>query len=210
VAEGPAGTPAPGRFDTAIAAIDLANAEDPNELVYQGMARPKELLHSEMMTEWVLRLDPHADECQLLAARAHHFRRWTSPRGDFPDGRAGYLRWRTRAKSRQAEEVGALLAEHGYGPDEIERVGEIIRKEHRTTDPAVQTHEDALCLVFLDTQLTELADKLGDDEVVEVLVKTIPKLSARGVEAVSQLSLSPRGAELVHRAVSARGNDPLA
>lgn len=202
--------PDEGRYETTIAAIDLANAGDPNELVYQGMARPKELLHGEMMTEWVLRLDPAANEAQLLAARAHHFRRWTSPRSEYPDGRAGYLKWRTRAKQRQADEVAALLEEYGYDEATVARVGQIIRKEHRTSDPAVQTHEDALCLVFLDTQLEELADKLGDDEVVEVLVKTIPKLSARGVESVSLLSLSPRGAELVARAVSARGNDPLA
>lgn len=202
-------TPA-SRFETAIAAIDVANAEDPNELVYQGMSRPKELLHGEMMTEWVLRLDPDADEAQLLAARAHHFRRWTSPRSDYPDGRAGYLKWRTVAKRRQADEVGALLGEYGYDSDVIDRVGEIIRKEHRTSDAAVQTHEDALCLVFLDTQLTELADKLGDDEVVEVLVKTIPKLSQRGVDSLGKLSLSPRAVGLVTRALSARVNDPLA
>jgi Domain of unknown function (DUF4202) len=198
------------RFVGAIAAIDRANAEDPNELVYRGVARPKELVHGEMMGEWVLRLDPDADEAQLLAARAHHFRRWASPRSDYPEGRAGYLKWRTRAKQRHAEEVGALLGAHGYDDGTVARVGAIIRKERRTSDAAVQTHEDALCLVFLDTQLEELADKLGDDEVVEILVKTIPKISEHGIAAVAQLDLSPRGVGLVTRAVSERQGDPLA
>ena len=196
------------RLDEAIAAIDAANAEDPIRLRYRGQEHPKELLHAELMTRWVRTLDPEADEAQLLAARAHHFRRWTSPRRDHPEGRAGYLRWRAAAKRCHADEVGALLAAHGYDDATIERVGSIIRKEGLRSDPAVQTHEDALCLVFLDTQLEDLADRLGDDEVVEVLVKTVPKLSARGLEAVAQLDLSARSAALVERAVAARQSIP--
>ena len=196
------------RLVAAIAAIDEANSADPNELTYRGQRRPKELLHAELMTQWVTALDPAADEAQLLAARAHHFRRWTSPRSEYPDGRAGYLRWRTRAKQRHAEEVGTLLAAHGYDEETIARVGSIIRKEGLRNDPAVQTHEDALCLVFLDTQLEELADRLGDDEVVEVLAKTVPKLSPRGVDAVGQIELSDRGASLVQRAVALLGPIP--
>ena len=78
-------------------------------LVVDGVERPKEQAHAEMMTAWVLRLDPDADEAQLLAARAHHLRRWTLPRTDYPDGRAGYLRWRTALKAQHAEEVGEIL-----------------------------------------------------------------------------------------------------
>ena len=48
------------------------------------MRRPKEQAHAEMMSEWVARLDPDADEAQLLAARAHHLRRWAIPRAELP------------------------------------------------------------------------------------------------------------------------------
>ena len=123
----------------------------PNRVVHAGVEHPKELLHGRLVSEWVQRLDPAAGEEQLLAARAHHFRRWTSPRDAHPPGRAGYLRWRAEAARRQAEEVGELLRRHGYDEATVERVGAIIRKEGRTRDPAVQTHEDALCLVFLET-----------------------------------------------------------
>ena len=93
----------PDRFAAALEAIDEANAGDPNVLVVEGVPRPKELAHAEAMTGWVRRLDPEADEVQLLAARAHHLRRWTHPRSAEPEGRAGYLRWRTEAKRRQAQ-----------------------------------------------------------------------------------------------------------
>ena len=203
----PAGEPGPtARLDAALAAIDAANAEDPNTIVHEGVEQPKELLHGRLVTEWVRRLDPDASEPQMLAARAHHFRRWRSPRDEYPAGRAGYLRWRAAAARRQADDVGQVLRRHGYEGDSVERVGAIIRKEGRTRDAAVQTHEDALCLVFLETQLADVAVRLGDDHAREVLVRTLAKMSPRAIEAALALDLPPHAARLLHDA--ATGDPP--
>ena len=78
----------------------------------------------------------------------------------------------------------------------------IIRKEGLGHDPEVQVHEDALCLVFLETQLEELADRVGDDEMVRILERTIPKLSDTGVRCALTLDLGERGAALLARAAS--------
>lgn len=199
----PVGTSDPSRFRAAVQAIDAANAADPTPMTHRGVTLPKELLHARMMTSWVQRLDPDAGEVAHLAARAHHFRRWTRPRGDYPDGRAGYLRWRAAAKRAHAEQVGELLGAHGYSDDEIADVGAIIRKEGLGSDPRVQVHEDAVCLVFLETQLVDVADKVGGDQMVDILVRTIPKMSAAGVQAALSLDLDPRGAELLARAAAA-------
>ena len=193
--------PASPRFDAAIAAIDAANADDPHTIVVGGAVRPKEQAHAEMMTTWVRRLDPDADDAQLLAARAHHLRRWTSPRTDYPAGRAGYLRWRTALKARHAEEVGALLEASGYDSATIERVQAIVRKDHLRSDPATQTHEDALCLTFLETQLGGVEEQLGDDRTVEVVRKTWAKMSPKGREAALALDLAPTQRDLVRRAL---------
>jgi hypothetical protein len=189
------------RLATALAAIDAANADDPHTLVVRGVERPKEQAHAEMMTAWVRRLDPEAGDEQLLAARAHHLRRWSLPRSDYPEGRAGYLRWRAELKKRHAEEVAGILEGAGYGPEAVERVQRIIRKQGLGHDPAVQVHEDALCLVFLETQYDEVADKLGDDKTVDVLRKTAAKMSPAGLEAAAGLPLSARGAALLARAL---------
>jgi hypothetical protein len=189
------------RFEQAVAAIDAANADDPNVLEVRGRTLPKELAHAELMTEWVLRLDPHADEAQLLAARAHHLRRWTSPRSGYPEGRAGYLRWRTALQARHAEEVAVILAAAGYDAATVDHVQRIIRKEGLTTDPAVQVHEDALCLVFLETQLTRTADQLGDDHVVEVVRKTVAKMSPQARAQAADLALTDRERALLARAL---------
>ena len=193
-------TPA-ARLERAVAAIDAANADDPETIVIDGQVRPKEQAHAELMTSWVLRLEPDATDAQLLAARAHHLRRWSIPRSSYPEGRAGYLRWRTALKQQHAAEVGEILAEQGYDRDTIDRVQQIVRKEGLATDPMVQTHEDALCLVFLETQLLDLAREQGDDKTVEIIRKTVRKMSDRGLAAALELELPPAGASLVARAL---------
>jgi hypothetical protein len=189
------------RFVAAVAAIDAANADDPNVLVVDGAPRPKEQAHAEMMTAWLERLDPDADEAQRLAARAHHLRRWSLPRDAYPDGRQGYLKWRTALKRRHADEVADLLAGVGYDRETIERVQAIVSKRGLGRDAAVQTHEDALCLVFLETQYDELIERLGDDKAVDVVRKTLAKMSPDGRARAASLTFSAREQEVLERAL---------
>jgi hypothetical protein len=190
------------RLAAALAAIDAANADDPNALTVDGVARPKELAHAELMTHWVRTLDPECSEEQILAARAHHLRRWTIPRVSYPDGRSGYLKWRTALKRQHADDVGAILREAGYDDDSVARVQAIVTKRGLGHDHAVQVHEDALCLVFLETQLDELAGRMGDDKTVDILQKTAKKMSAAGLEAARGLRFSPSAAALLDRALA--------
>jgi protein-L-isoaspartate O-methyltransferase len=152
------------------------------------------------MTEWVRRLDPAATDAQMLAARAHHLRRWALPRTSYPEGRAGYLRWRTRLKVQHGEDVAAILTAVGYDADTVARVVQIVRKDDLRTDPAVQTHEDALCLVFLETQLTDLIDQLGDDKAVDVVRKTAAKMSAPALVIAGELPMTDQDRDVVVRA----------
>lgn len=191
-----------GRFEAAIAAIDAVNADDPETVVLDGVERPKELAHAELMTRWVLRLAPDATEAQLLAARAHHLRRWTIPRSSYPEGRSGYLRWRTELRKRHAEDVARILTDVGYDQATIERVGAIISKRGLGIDPQVQAHEDALCLVFLGNQLAATVDRLGDDKMVGVLRKTAAKMSEQGLALVAELSIRSHDQALIEQALA--------
>lgn len=190
------------RFAAAREAIDAANADDPVHLEVDGVARPKELVHADAVERWLRVVDPGADDLQVLAARAHHLRRWVTPRADYPDGRAGYLRWRADHKRRQADEVAAILARCGYDVDEQERVAGIVAKRNLAADPAVQAHEDALCLVFLELQFADVADQLGDERTIDVLRKTIAKMSPAGVAAAATISMSDRCAALLGAALA--------
>jgi hypothetical protein len=170
----------PGDLSAAFAAIDAANAP--------GAVERRD---SEMAVDWVRRLrgdGGDVPEPLLLAARAHHVRRWEIPRATYPEGRAGYLKWKRDLQAHHAAVVAPLLQEAGYDADAVERVQFIIRKA-RLSDPDVQTLEDALCLVFLQTQFADLAARLDDDKMVDILAKSLRKMS--GVGRAAALELAP-------------------
>jgi hypothetical protein len=176
-------------FPTAIAAIDAANAADPTTVDVRGRTGPKELLHAELVTEWVGRLTDDPGEDLLLAARGHHLRRWTVPRSTYPPGRAGYLRWRRDLHDRHARELAAILRDAGYDEVAVERVATLVTKRELGRDPETQVLEDALCLVFLETQLGDVAATLDRDKLVGVLAKTLLKMSDAGRHAIDALPL---------------------
>jgi hypothetical protein len=188
------------RFQAAIAAIDNVNRGDPNQVTVDGQTAPKELAHAERVTTWVQRLRPEAGELLLLAARGHHLRRWQSPRNSYPEGRAGYLRWRRDLSERQAAELGDLLAASGYGIAEVDRVRAIVRKRGLGHDDDVQVLEDAMCLTFLELQLAELADRTDEQKMVDILRKTMVKMSPEAIRLAGELPLGPDGARLLGEA----------
>jgi len=185
------------RLGRAVAAIDAANAADPNEIVVGGERRPKELAHAEMVTRWVGRLDPDADEALLVAARAHHLRRWTIPRGSYPEGRAGYLKWRRTLHDQHARDVAEILQAVGYDQPAIARVQQLVRKRGLGSDPDVQVLEDALCLVFIETQLHDLAARLEPEKLADVVQKTAKKMSPHALELALGLDIEPRDRALL-------------
>ncbi len=196
-------TPFGPAFERAIAAIDAANAQDPNRLSQAGESRPKELVHSELATHWVRQLESDPSEALLLAARGHHLRRWQSPRSEYPEGLAGYHRWRKQLQQRHARETGEILREAGYDDEMVERVGDLIRKRGLGHDPTVQTLEDALCLVFVETQLGDFAARYPDEKVVDVLAKSLKRMSEAGRAAAGRIELPAAQRELLARAVTA-------
>jgi ketosteroid isomerase-like protein len=169
----------------------------------RGRTGPKELLHAVLVTEWVDRLRVEPSEALVLAARGHHFRRWTAPRDSYPRGRAGYLRWRRALHAQQADELGALLGECGYDPGTIARVQALVRKDGLGHDPDVQVLEDALCLVFLETQLLDVAGRIDPGTLRRVLVKTAHKMSDAGVAAIDDVPLDPAARAVLDGAFAA-------
>jgi ketosteroid isomerase-like protein len=180
------------RLRAALAAIDDANLADPTLVTVRGSRGPKEIIHANLVTEWVLRLKPEADEALLLAARGHHFRRWTVPRTSYPAGRSGYLRWRKDLHGQHARELGVLLADAGYDEPTIERVQAIVRKDglvRAAEHDNVQVLEDALCLVFLETQLVDIAARLDPATLPGVITKTGRKMSPAGLALIAEVPL---------------------
>lgn len=184
-----------------LAAIDAANDDDPDRVVVDGEERPLQQTLGRIACDWVDRLDPEATPAQRIAARAHHLRRWEVQRSSFPEGRAGYLRWRTAAKTRHADDVALLLRDHGWDEETIAEVRRLVRKEGLGRVPAVQVHEDAVCLAFLTVQLDAAAATMGD-KTVEVLRRTAKKMSPEALARLDSLPISASGQALLDAALA--------
>jgi hypothetical protein len=184
--------------DRAIRAIDAANAADPG--VVEG--EPLALVEGRLADGWLERLSDDPSDALRLAARAHHLRRWVVPRSSYPDGRAGYLRWRRDQKSRHATELTAILDDAGVESEIAERAAVIVTKAGLGTDPEVQVFEDAVCLTFLRTQLSSTADRLDDDHMVRVIAKTLAKMSDRATQLASEVPMDEHATALLARAVA--------
>jgi Domain of unknown function (DUF4202) len=55
----------------------------------------------------------------------------------------------------------------------------------------VQALEDALCLVFLETQFHDLSARLDAEKLDGVVRKTVAKMSPEGIARIADLPLDP-------------------
>jgi hypothetical protein len=193
----------PARFAAAQRRFDEENRRDPNLVVVEAAPQPREFIYALWLSEWVLRLEPRASEALRLAARCQHLCRWMIPRDNYPKSRAGYLQWREALKAFHAQKAGEILREVGYADDLIHRVQELNLKKHFPQDVETRILEDALCLVFLERQLAELAGKTSDEKVLNALRKSWQKMTPAAQSEALKLSYGPREKALLERALAA-------
>lgn len=166
-----------GGIEAVIAAIDAANSADPG---LEADGQPAALVYGRRMSEELARIAPEASNALRIAARGQHVERWKLPRESYPEGRAGYLAWRTEQARRHAARVAGMMAEAGFGAAEQARVGALLRKEGIKRDPETQALEDVACLVFLRWHFADFAARRPEEEVARIVAKTARKMSAEG------------------------------
>jgi hypothetical protein len=183
------------RLKAIFRAVDDANAADPvrEPDPRHGARRPRALIYGERMTETQQWFAPEAGELLRIAARAQHIRRWEIPRGDYPDGRDGYQRWRRRLGQFHGEVTAGLMRRHGYGDDDAARVAAMLEKRALKHDPEVQTLEDIAGLVFLEHYLAPFVRsqgaRHGPGKLMHILQRTAAKMSPAGRRAACGLAL---------------------
>jgi hypothetical protein len=188
----PEATPSP-RHAAVLAAIDTANAADPH---HEPDGRAVELVYGERMSAELARLAPDASEDLQIAARGQHVERWKLARDAYPEGRTGYLAWRTEQARRHAARVDGLMADAGYPEADRARVAALLRKEGIKRNPEMQTLEDVICFVFLRWYFADFAAKHPEDEIVRIVAKTARKMSPEArARALAEFDLPPPLAE---------------
>lgn len=188
-------------FEATIAAIDAANADDPRRLD----GAPFETIYAQRMSACLGTLYPDASELLKIATRAQHLRRWEIVRNAYPEGRKGYNDWRRACRDHHARLAGDIMRAQGYDDAAITHVGGLIRKEQLKKDPESQALENVAAVVFLQYYFDDfLAKHIGyaDDKIVDILGKTLCKMSPHGHAAALALPLDARARALVAAAVT--------
>ena len=190
-------------FEKALLQFDAINRRDPQEISYRGHRYPAEYLLAQALCHHVIALTPSPSEPLLLASRCQHLGRWAHPRKTYPEGRAGYLKWRADLKIYHADQVAEILRDFGYDEATMAAVRSLNLKEDIKKNPDCQTLEDGLCLVFLQFQYDDIVAQHPEEKVIRILKKTAGKMSAAGLEAAGKLNYSTQGKALLHQALSA-------
>ena len=115
------------------------------------------------------------------------------------------LRWRTDLKQFHARKSAEILAEVGYDEETIARVRDLNLKKFLGKDPDCQILEDALCLVTLQYQLTDLVAKTEPAKIIEILQKTWKKMSKIAHEHALALPFPENEKELIEKALKVTG-----
>ena len=185
-------------IERARAAIDAAHAAAPRG----GSPGGGETLYADRVEQWIGRLAAPVSLALRLAARAQHIERWAIPRADFPEGRGGYLRWRSAVHRRQGDRVREILSAAGCEATLADRVAVLVAKAAPREDAEAQALEDAACLVFLEHELLDFAAQHPREKTIDVLRKTWRKMSPAGHAAAQALTLAPEAQALVGEALA--------
>ncbi len=183
-------------------AFDKYNQKDPHVFIWGDLSYPQEYFLALKLYEWVLKLNPNADEELLLASRSQHIGRWEIPRETYPDGREAYLKWRKYLALFHAEKASSIMKEVGYDDEQIARVRQIILKQKLKVDADVQTMENALCLVFLEFQYEDFYPKHPPEKVVNILRKSLLKMDSHGHQFALGLNFSEQGLAYINEALN--------
>jgi len=189
------------KLEQAFTLFDAYNRNAPEQVIWNGEYYPSEYFYALRLYEWVKKLEVQAREPLLLASRSQHIGRWEIARNTYPEGRVGYLKWRSDLAKFHAQKASEIMASVGYDQETIDQAREIILKQKLKLNPDVQTIENALCLVFLEFQYDDLIAKQSEEKMIDILRKTWGKMSDAGREAALSLEYSDEGKALLGKAL---------
>lgn len=191
------------RYQAVSAEINAANADDPRTIVVDGIERPYEVVYSERMLQRLTVMYPEASELLRIAALGQHIRRFDIPRTQFAAGRDGYNAWRRACREHHARLLNDIMSRHGYDRREIEHVAKLVKKEQLKKDKESQALENVVDVVFLDHYFDEFYGKYSYDDakIIDIIGKTLRKMSPKGHQAALALDLPERTRKLVLDAV---------
>jgi hypothetical protein len=183
--------------------IGLHN-EDPVQLFYDGQSIGEETLYAYRMLEMLRAYQPVSSPQLEVAAMAHHLKRWEIKRSDYPLDKQGYFLWRRQVAKHQLSLTAQVLDQSGFDASERDQIIAILKKENLNTNPLAQVMEDVACMVFVQYYLEAFAAPHNTDKVVDIVRKTMLKMSKRAIDETAQLPLNDNVSRLIAQSLDVR------
>lgn len=98
--------------------------------------------------------------------------------------------------------AGEILREVGYPDEVITKVQMLNLKRNFPRDLECRVLEDALCLVFLERQLTPLIRKSTEEKVINALQKSWAKMTGQARAEALKLNYTPEERVLIEKALN--------
>ncbi len=156
--------------------------------VIAGSHVPEDPRHADNTLEWLLRLDPNADEALQLAALAHDIDRALEAtkvkRADFND----YDAFKAAHASNGAQILRPLLTECGVEQDILDEACRLVTVHEVGGDPRSDLLKDADAISYFDANLPLYYQREGWAETTRRSLWGYRRLSARAREIVKNIS----------------------
>ncbi len=188
------------KMGMAFALFDAYNSNDIHKDRIEDKVFPKEFLYAVRMTQKLNHYAPAAAEPVRLAARCQHIGRWEIPRESYSPDKKGYLQWRSQLALHHAKIADDILTECHYDQGTIDSVKFLLQKKQLQHNPETQLLEDVICLVFIEFYLADFADQHPDEKVIDILKKTLKKMTPKAIETAVKIPVSNAVKKLIENA----------
>jgi len=174
----------------ATAEIERLHRTDTLQVMENGIEHPSELLYSKRMLDMLELFCPGSPNYLKIAAQCQHLKRWGVPRDNYPYDRRGYHEWRREVMEYQLGETYRILSVVGIEDSDIQQIIDVLRNQGDKTNEDAQIIMDTACLTFLKWYMEPFASKHESSKVIDILKKTMRKMSSEAISLVHTLQLN--------------------
>ena len=158
------------------------------EAIISRSSVPEDPVHSTNTLQWVLRLDPHADQAMQIAALGHDIERAVDGRkvhrGDFEN----YDQFKAAHARNSVKILGEIMAECGLDEPLIEQVAELVLRHEVGGDERSDLLKDADSLSYFEVNLPHYFIRHGWEETKRRCLWGYRRLSEKVRPRIAELT----------------------
>jgi len=157
--------------------------------VIAGSGVPEDPIHAQNTLDWLLKLDPKADQALRIAALGHDIERALEHRKVFRANFANFEAFKAAHAENSALILQEIMADCGLEPDLAAEVCRLVRLHEVGGDPRADLLRDADSISFFDVNLPFYSERNGLTETLRRSIWGYRRLSERAKNMVAGLGI---------------------